>query len=166
MTAHDPFSPLPSPPTGNTSRRHRALGLPVIALIGLALLAVPRVVLHDLGLIQERTFANIVLVFVPPLIWIGVVLLRRVRTPFLTLLVVGSFYGLFLAIGHQLLWDVAWGDTPPTLGGNLADLDPAVQSAILRFFAAVSSLFTGVIVGAVAGLIAWGLGKATRRTPA
>lgn len=73
--------------------------------------------------------------------------------------------GLFLAFGHQLLWDIAWGEDPPRLGGNLASLDPTVQSVILRTFAAVSSLFTGVIVGAIAGLIAWGLGKATRRTP-
>ncbi|PRB09810.1 hypothetical protein CQ042_18800 [Microbacterium sp. MYb62] len=134
--------------------------------MGLALLAVPRVVLHDLGLVQERTVVNAVLVFVPPLIWIGVVLVFRVRAPFLTLLVVGAFYGVFLALGHQLLWDIAWGDSPPRLGGNLAGLDTTAQSLILRFFAVVSSLFTGVIVGAITGLLAWGLGKATRRTPA
>ncbi|WP_258132353.1 hypothetical protein [Microbacterium sp. MYb62] len=122
--------------------------------------------LHDLGLVQERTVVNAVLVFVPPLIWIGVVLVFRVRAPFLTLLVVGAFYGVFLALGHQLLWDIAWGDSPPRLGGNLAGLDTTAQSLILRFFAVVSSLFTGVIVGAITGLLAWGLGKATRRTPA
>lgn len=166
MTAHDPVPHPTSQPAGGTAHRSRALGMPIVALIGLALLAVPRVVLHDLGLVQERTFVNGLLVFVPPLIWIGVVLLLRVRAPFLALLVVGAFYGVFLAIGHQVLWDIAWGENPPALGGNLAGLDPTVQSFILRFFAAVSSLFTGVIVGAIAGLIAWGLGKATRRIPA
>ncbi len=166
MNAHDPAPHRPSPQTGDVPQDRHPLGLPVVALVGLALLAVPRVVLHDLGLIQERTFINGLLVFIPPLIWIGVVFLLRVRSPFLTLLVVGAFYGLFLAVGHQLLWDIAWGDNPPALGGNLAGLDPTAQSLILRFFAAVSSLFTGVIVGAIAGLVAWGLGKSTRRTPA
>lgn len=144
--------------------RRSALGLPVIALIGLALLAAPRVILHDLGVLTEGTALNAVFVFVPLLIWIAVVLWKRVPNPFLTLLVVGAFYGVILLLGHQLLWDVAFAGNTPRLGGNLADLDPLLQSAIFRFFAGISSLFTGVIIGAITGLIAWGLGALTGRT--
>lgn len=128
-----------------------------MALIGLALLAVPRVVLHDLDLITEGTAVNATFVFVPLAIWIAVVLWKRVPHPFLTLLMVGVFYGVFLALGHQLLWDVSFADDPPRLGGNLADLDSGLQTVIIRFFSAISSLFTGVIVGAVTGLIAWAI---------
>ncbi len=135
-----------------------------MAIIGLALLAAPRVVLHDLGLISEGTFLNALFVFLPPLIWIVVALWKRVPNPFLTLLVVGAIYGVFLAIGHQLLWNVSFGENPPQLGGNLTDLDLGVQSIIVRLFAALSSLLTGVIVGAMSGLIAWGLGTVTHRT--
>lgn len=157
MTNIDPAGPQPPAP------RRTALGLPLIAIIGLALLAAPRVVLHDLGLITEGTLLNALFVFLPPVIWIAVAWVKRVPHPFLTLLVVGACYGVFLALGHQLFWDISFGDDPPRLGGNLANLDPGAQSVIIRSFAAVSSVFTGVIVGAITGLIAWGLSAVTQR---
>ncbi|WBB48274.1 hypothetical protein O3597_24735 [Verrucosispora sp. WMMA2044] len=131
-----------------------ALGLPLLTLLGLALLGLPRVVLHDLDLVHEGTFVNLLLVVVPPIVWITVALVKRVPDPFLTLLVVGLLYGVLLALTHQLLWHVAF-DEQPTLGGNLTDLAPEAQAVIVRFFAAISSLFTGVIVGVVTGLLAW-----------
>lgn len=149
--------------TQQPAPQRAVLGLPIIAIIGLALLAAPRVVLHDLGLITEETLLNAVFVFIPPAVWIAVVLIKRIPKPFLTLLVVGAFYGVFLALGHQLLWDASFGGNPPSLGGNLTNVDPGIQSVILRSFAAVSSMFTGVIVGAITGLIAWGLNAATHR---
>jgi hypothetical protein len=139
-----------------------ALGLPWTALIGLALLAVPRVVLHDLDLIQEGDFVNLLLVFVPLLVWIVVALAARVPKPFLTLLAVGGLYGVFLALGHQLLWDRSVGDDA-TLGGNLeGTLSPATEELVIRTFAVFSSIFTGLLVGAVTGLIAWGVSKRLR----
>lgn len=137
--------------------------MPLLGIIGLAILATPRVVLHDLNLISEATAVNALFVFLPPAIWIAVVLWKLVPNPFFTLLLVGAFYGLFLALGHQIFWNVSFGENPPELGGNLTNLDPVVQSVILRFFAAISSLFTGIIFGAVNGLIAWGINAVTRR---
>lgn len=140
----------------------RALGLPWIALIGLALLAVPRVVLHDLDVIQEGDFVNLLLVFVPLLVWVVVAVMARVPKPFLTLLVVGGLYGIFLALGHQILWDRSVGDDV-TLGGNLEGrLSPGVEEFVIRTFSVFSSLFTGLLVGAVTGLVAWGAGKLLR----
>ncbi|MGP9539335.1 hypothetical protein ACT3SP_15105 [Brachybacterium sp. AOP43-C2-M15] len=124
------------------------------ALVGLALLGVPRVILHDLGVLHEGTAVNDVFVVVPPLVWISVVLARRVPRPFLTLLCVGVLYGVLLALTHQLLWSTAFAGAPPALGGNLADLDPTVQAIVVRSFAALSSLVTGTGVGAVCGLLA------------
>ncbi|TQM11978.1 hypothetical protein [Pseudonocardia kunmingensis] len=147
----------------NTRRQGRpALGLPVLALVGLALLAAPRVVLHDLDLIQEGTVVNALFVFVPPLVWIAVAVLRRVPNPFLTVLVIGAIYGVLLAVGHQLLWHVSFPDGTPRLGGNLGDVPPATSEVVVRGFAAVGSVFTGVLVGAVSGLVAWGVGKLRR----
>lgn len=136
--------------------------MPHAAIIGLALLAVPRVILHDLGLVDERSLANLALVVGPVAVWIAVALLRRVPSPFLTLLVIGAWYGVFLALAHQLLWDAAFAGAPPRLGGALADLDPALGSAILRAFAAGSSLVTGLAVGAIGGLVAWAIAAARR----
>lgn len=135
----------------------RAAGTPGFSwpvLVGLAALAVPRVVLHDLGVIEEGSLVNGLLVFLPPLCWIAAVLWRRPSRPFLTVLLVGALYGVFLAVGHQLLWDSAFGQAAPALGGNLADLDPGAQEGILRTAAVLSSLVTGAFVGAVTGAVA------------
>lgn len=151
-----------------TGQNHAApartgLGLPLLAVAGLALLAVPRVVLHDLGVLDDVTLVNALLVFGPPVIWVVVAVAGRIPRPFLTLLTVGAGYGVLLAVAHQLLWHVAFADDPPALGGNLADLDPGVQAVFFRTFAFLSSVFTGVIVGAISGLVAWGLTTLTRR---
>lgn len=152
--------------TPSRPARRSVLGLPLIAIIGLALLAAPRVPLHDLGIIEEGTFVNSLFVFVPPLIWIAVAVLKRVPNPLLTLLTIGFFYGIVLALGHQILWTESFGNDPPRLGGNLADLDPTLEAIIIRSFAAVSSVFTGVIVGAISGLVAWGLSNLLQRSRA
>jgi hypothetical protein len=139
-----------------------ALGLSLPVIVGLALLAVPRVVLHDLGVIQEGTFVNMLFVFVPLLVWVAVAVLRRVPNAFLTLLAVGVVHGVFLALAHQLLWDVSWGADAPSLGGNLADLPPPAEAVVIRGFAVLSSLVTGTAVGALSGLVALGVDRATR----
>ncbi|WP_231488629.1 hypothetical protein [Brevibacterium sp. VCM10] len=135
----------------------RRLGLPLVVIVGLALLAAPRVVFHDLDIIHEGTFANALFVFLPPIIWIVTALVARVPSPLTTLLAVGLCYGVFLALGHQILWNHSMGDNPPELGGNLAALDPGAQALVFRTFAVGSSLLTGVLVGALSGALAWGL---------
>lgn len=148
----------------NQSRQPAGLGLPIPVVVGLALLGVPRVVLHDLGVIQEGTAANGALVFVPPLIWILVAVLARVPKPFLTMLATGAVYGAFLVIVHQVLWTTSFGGNPPTLGGNLEDLDPTMQNIVLRVFSVPTGLITGVVVGALSGTVAWGVRAAVRRS--
>ncbi len=128
-----------------------------MAIIALALLAAPRVILHDLDIIHEGTAINALFVFLPPALWILVALAAKAPNPFATILAIGVCYGIFLALGHQLMWTTTFADDPPQLGGNLAGLDPTIQSAILRSFAVLSSLVTGALVGAIAGLAAWGL---------
>lgn len=140
-------------------RKKDSLGMPWIAIIGLAALGVPRVVAHDLGPVGPAV--NAVLVFLPVVVWLGVVLWRRVPNPFLTLLAVGGVYGVLLAVTHQLLWLAAYGGEPPRLGGNLAGaLSPGAEEALMRTFAFGSSLLTGVVVGAVVGAVGWALARA------
>ncbi|WP_051400473.1 hypothetical protein [Haloechinothrix halophila] len=154
MTEHEPH--------GSWVRSPR-IGLPLPAVFALALLAAPRVVLHDLDVIEEGTFVNALFVFIPPLIWIGIAVLRKIHRPILTLFVVGVFYGVLLAVGHQILWNIN-SDDPVMLGGNLADIDPDVQTVIIRVFAAISSVVTGTFVGVAAGLVAWALIKTRSRS--
>jgi hypothetical protein len=135
---------------------YRNLELPVPLIILLAALAALRVVPHDLGVVSEGSVVNLLLVFVPPVIWLLVVLWRRVPHPFLTLVVIGFAYGVMLAVGHQVLWGTAFGGAPPRLGGTLLGvLDPGAEMVIFRTAAFFSSLVTGTCVGAVVGLVAW-----------
>jgi hypothetical protein len=142
--------------------RHK-LGLPVPIVVLLAALAVPRVVTHDLGVFPEGSPINSLLVFVPPAIWLAVVLWLRAPRPFLTLAAVGLAYGVMLAVGHQLIWAAAYGGDPPSLGGNLEGaLGPGVESAVLRASAFLSSLVTGTLVGALVGAVAWAIARLRR----
>src|SRR5699024_4018238 len=130
------------------ARRSHRLGLPLWTLAILALLGVPRVVLHDLGVIHEGTAPNLLLVVAPPLVWIAVVLAARVRRPFLTLLVTGALYGVLLGLAHQLLWGTAFPGGAPAL--------------LVPVAAARCSVRTGVVVGALAGLLAEAVRAVTR----
>ena len=142
----------------------RVRRLPVLALIALALLGIPRVVLHDLDLLHEGTAVNLVFVAVPLLVWVAVVLARRVTRPFTMLLLVGLLHGAMLAVTHQLLWNAAFDGAPPQLGGNLADLDSTAQAIILRLTSVPSGLVTGALLGAITGAAAWLLSR-RRRDP-
>ena len=156
MTDRDPLPPSASSTSASTSTSLRSrLGLPLLAIVALALLAAPRVILHDLGIIQEGTAINALFVFLPPLLWLVLVLAARVPNVFLTIFAIGLCYAVFLAVGHQITWSVVVADDPPRLGGNLAALDPTIQAVIFRGFAVVSSLVTGAVVGAITGAVGW-----------
>jgi hypothetical protein len=136
------------------TQTNRTLGLSLWTLAVLALLAAPRVVLHDLGLATGGPVAGL-LALGPPAVWIAAVLIARCPRPLLTLLVVGVGYGCILAIGHNLFWDEVFDEVTPRLGGNLeGELSPTVEELLMRAAMTVSSVFTGVAVGLVCGLVA------------
>src|SRR5688572_16226286 len=142
---------------------HRKLGLPLSAMILLAAIAVIRVPLHDLGIVPEGSVVAGLLVFVPLVIWLTVVLRRRVPNPFLALTAVGLAYGVMLAVIHQLLWTAAYDGSPPSLGGNLEGaLAPGLEAIIFRISASFSSIVTGIVLGAIVGLVAWAIERLRR----
>ena len=150
MTTHQPAN---SPAA---ARRARPLGLPFLALVGLAALGVPRVALHDLHLIPQNGVITWLLALLPPAIWITVAVAKRVPRPFLMVFVTGVLFGAMLVITHQIFWNQAFdGDAPPV--GALPD-------AVIRLFAIPSGLFTGAAIGAIAGVIAWGIQSLVTRS--
>jgi len=140
MTTPDSVAKRPAPP----------LGLSFFALVGLALLGIPRVILHDLHIIEEGSPITWLLAVLPPVIWIAAALWAKVPNPFLTVFVIGAIFGVLLMLTHQLFWVSAFGGTPPDVGGPVGTIVP-------RIAAVFSGTFTGAIIGVVAGLIAWGL---------
>lgn len=143
------------------NRLHRLLGLSPAAVFGLALLAAPRAVAHDLQLVGP--VVNALLVFVPLAVWAGAVLWWRVPNPFRPLSAVGFVYGILLAIVHQVLWTAGFAGGAPRLGGNLTGvLSPAAEQGVLRLFSVLSSVTTGILVGAAVGAVCWAL---TRLVP-
>ena len=134
------------------------LGLPLAAIVGLAALGVPRVVVHDLDVGGAATTWP--LAIAPAVICLVVVVARRVPQPFITLLVVGALYGVMLAVTHQLLWTEAFGGDPPRLGDRLGDAPDWVHIAVTRGAAVLSSLAVGALAGAILGAV----GAALNRT--
>ena len=144
-------------PTIGVRHTSRGLGLPLVVIIALATLAVPRIIAHDLELVEPGSPANTALAVLPPVIWIAVAMLWA-RRPLLSLFVAGGLLGVALALIHNLSWGVVFGEDPPRLGGALDGvLAPGLEEAVLRGAGTISSLATGLATGVVCGLIAWGL---------
>lgn len=138
-----------SPPSAGLDGRTRRLGLPVLALIGLAALGLPRVVLHDLHLIDEAQPASWLLALGPVAVWILVAVRRKVPNPFLTVLVIGLVLGVMVVVTHQVLWDQVYADNPAFLSnGNAA--------GFARLAVIPGGLFAGALLGTVGGVIARG----------
>ncbi|MGW9404015.1 hypothetical protein ACWGQ2_08610 [Arthrobacter sp. NPDC055585] len=137
--------PIPNNPS---RRRPYFFGMPLLLMAGLALLGLPRVVLHDLHLIGERSPVTWFLALFPVAVWITVTVLVRSPRPFLTVLVIGLMFGVLLVITHQLLWDAAFSGNAPEVGsGPVAEMIP-------RIAAVPGGLMTGAAIGAVGGLFA------------
>lgn len=147
--------PPPSSPPGVP--RTGSLGFPLFALVGLAAMGLPRAILHDLHLIQQGSGLNWLLALGPVALWILLAVIRRVRNPFLTVLVIGAIFGVMLAVTHQLLWDIAYHGDPPSIGSGV------VGTVFPRIAAVWSGIFTGAMIGAIGGLIAWGIQMITGR---
>lgn len=132
-------------------------------MLALAALAVPRAVLHDLGT-TAGPLVQALLALGPPVVWVLVAVRGRVPSPVLTLVTVGALYGCALALTHNLMWDSAFAGADPALGGALAgELDQDTEEALLRAAASVSSVFTGMVLGLISGLVATGIRQATDR---
>ncbi len=153
MTYETPRPHLPA-------TRRNPLGLSVLALIGLAALGVPRVILHDLHVIEEGSAITWLLALGPIALWITIAVIKRVPNPFLTVLVIGAIFGTMLVVTHQVLWDSAFQGNPPSIGNESA------ATLIPRLAAIPSGLFTGAMIGAIGGLIAWGIQAITKRNKA
>ena len=137
------------------------LGLPVWVILLLAALALPRVVVHDLG-VDVGGFAMALLALGPPAVWVLVALRARVPSPVTTLQVIGAVYGIGLGIGHNLMWDAVFEESP-RLGGSLdGELPEGAEEALMRATTFGSSVFTGAVVGLVAGLVASALRRVGR----
>lgn len=144
--------------THTAQGRQHYFGMPVIAMAGLALLGIPRVVLHDLDLISGGSPVTWLLAVGPLAAWVAVTVLRRSPRPFMTVLTTGMMFGVMLVITHQLLWDVAFDGSPPVVG-------PGDGSALIPRIAAIpSGLVTGAAIGAIGGLVAWAV-TAARKEP-
>lgn len=136
---------------------------PLITL-GLAALGLPRVVLHDLEVVDEGDPVNLLLVFGPLLVWVAVATITRVRRPVRALTWVGLAYGVLLAATHQILWSRAFEEGPPRLGGNLEGrLSAGLEATVVRSFSVASSLVTGLLVGAACGLVALAIRRVRAR---
>ena len=77
-------------------------------------------------------------------IWIGVVLIRRVPNPLLTLAAAGAAYGVFTIILQHTIWNLVLGEVPTE----------APDSTPILVVSWVAILVTNTIYGAFLGLVA------------
>lgn len=143
--------------------RHGPPSWPLAA--ALAGLAAPRILLHDLDVVDEGSPVNAALVALPLVAWLVAILVRRWR-PLAAGLRLGVAHGVLLALVHQLTWSATYADDPPRLGGNLADVPEGVQEVVLRTLAIGSSLVTGFLVALMVAALAWVVARVSGRDAA
>lgn len=141
---------FPTPPTLHPGPR-RPLGMPVVTLIALAMLGVPRVVLHDLHIIDSAHPLSWILSVGPVAVWVAVAVALKVPRPFVTVLTIGLIFGVLLILTHQVLWSYLYAKNQ-----DFPNDDGAV-AVVSRLAVVPGGLFAGAALGALGGLIAWGL---------
>jgi hypothetical protein len=120
------------------------LGLTWTAVITLALLGIPRVVVQDFRLIENQPYLNALLSLAPGAIWVYYLLHKKIAHTLNTMLAVGLAYGAMAGIVHQLAWSGLWGDAQTSV----------FASIIPRFYNLISSLVSGLVIGATLGVAA------------
>lgn len=151
-------APAPTPAGARPS-----LGLPLPALVGLVALTIPRLLAHDLRLVDPSSFTNTLLAIVPLLVWVVAAAVWS-RRPLASLLAAGAGYGVALAVLHNITWAAFWGGSPPRLGGNLTGAwSPLTEEMLMRGASAMSSIGTGLAVGLITGLLAVAVQIGARR---
>ena len=110
-------------------------------IIGLGALALIRPLLSVVGLMDGlgRPFGPLLVTALISLAWLGIVLISRVRRPFLTLVWTGIMYGIFAMLLSAIL--------SPILHGKL-------MGPLTNPFAFVAVLITNAIWGGAVGLLA------------
>jgi hypothetical protein len=128
--------------------------IPLTILFLLAFLSMPRVVLHDLKLMPFDSFFYLFTAIAPLLVYLAIAIFRDNKRPIYDFFILGVFYGVLLALVHLLLWDVAGSGHGLAFGDNLTGvMDPSAEALAFKVAVAHSSVFTGVGIGLILGLI-------------
>jgi hypothetical protein len=77
-------------------------------------------------------------------IWIGMVVIRRVPNPLLTLAAAGAAYGVFAIVLQQIMWNLVLGEVPAE----------APDSAPILVISWIAILAINTVYGAFLGLVA------------
>ena len=128
--------------------------MPLWMLAGLALLAMPRAVIHDLDGLPFDSPAYIAMAVAPLLLYLAIAIFRNNKRPMYDFIVLGLFFGVFLSLVHLILWDHKWGGNPPAFGDQLTGVFcPEVEDMLFRISVTFSGLHVGIALGALFGAI-------------
>jgi hypothetical protein len=126
-------------------------------MLGLAAIGLPRVILHDLHIIDSANPLSAILALGPVAIWVAVAVVRKIDRPFLTVFTIGLMFSVLLVLTHQVLWGSIYAGNPDFLGSGPA------SEIVLRLAVLPGGLFAGAALGALGGLIAWAIQRGLER---
>ena len=121
----------------------------LIAVLGAIALARPLLSIAVAYEFLGGTAGRVAVTILIAAVWVGVVVIRRVPNPLLTLTAAGGAYGVFAILLQQVMWNVFLGEVPAE----------APDSAPVLVVSWVAIVVTNTIWGAVLGLVATGLSR-------
>ncbi len=145
-------------PTSATSLNRLASNLRWGLVTALAAVGLIRPLLSIAGAYEEflgGAVGRAVVTILIAALWVGVVVIRRVPNPLLTLVVVGGMYGVFAILLQQIIWNFFLGGAP----------EGAPSSAPILVISWISIIATNTIWGALLVLVAVGLRRLLPRRP-
>jgi hypothetical protein len=143
---------------GIPRRRFPLTDLPIVSMLGLVGLGLPRTVLADLDIVApESSLLYYVLALTPFAVWLAVALFRSSGHPFRDFLILGVLYGLSLVVVHQVLWAEGseLGHHPPQSAVDFAGrFDLEWRELALRTYTGGIAMAIGLGTGLIVALIA------------
>ncbi|WP_143591158.1 hypothetical protein [Thermoactinospora rubra] len=137
--------------------------MPAWLLLTLVAIGLPRTILADLDIVPpESGLLYYFLALAPFAAWLAVAVLRETRKPIMDFLVLGSLYGLSLAVVHHALWnaDAGYGNRPPAGAvGFAGNFSPALQDLALHGYTIMIAMAIGLGSGLAVAVAAWVAGK-------
>lgn len=136
------------------SENRKKHNIPMLSLLGLALLGVPHKVLEVFEVLEMGSTLNFIVLLIAPILWV-ILVRKKAKDPLFLLLTIGGIYGLLSGVIAVFEWINF--EAPLDLGRSnwsFDDLLTAIEYYLTPGARFIGQILLGIFIGFIAGLAA------------